>query len=116
MGKFRITDHRGFQLLLDNGLTLSTQFGVGSYCERHPHPTDLAVDVEDYSAPRESDNWESKDAEVAIWDEEGEWITDEMIADVFSEEEYETQVKGWVTMDKWLEVLDWCREYKEVQL
>jgi len=35
MKKFRITHNKGFHITFPNGLTLSTQFGGGNYCENH---------------------------------------------------------------------------------
>ena len=115
MGKFKITNHRGFHLTFENGVTLSTQFGVGNYCEHHPDPRYDPPSTMDFREPRDKDTWESEDVEIAIWTEE-EWITHEMFEALFPEEQYENsdmkeQVKGWVEMEDWLKILDWCREY-----
>ncbi len=115
MGNFKITDQKGFHLTLDNGITLSTQFGPGNYCEHHPKPLSDGYTSTDLNAPREKGvNWESKNVEIAIWDEDHTWITNEMFKDLFPDEasgSHEVQVKGWVEMEDWLSILDWCRNY-----
>jgi len=56
-----ITEGKGFTLKFDNNLTISVQFGQGNYCSqknnaiRHLH--------------------QSKDAEIAIWDEFDKWFS-----------------------------------------
>ena len=113
MGNFRITRQKGFHLTFDNGITLSTQFGPGNYCEHNPTPMDF--EPPDLDAPREEDvNWESKDVEIAIWDSDRTWITHEMLTDLYpseASESHEVQVKGWVRMEDWLKILNWCRKY-----
>jgi len=58
---FAATQNKGFQLTFENGYTISVQFGLGNYCESKNKPTD-----EDFHT--------SKDAEVMVWDSEGETI------------------------------------------
>lgn len=117
MGKFKITDSQGFHITFDNGVTLSTQFGPSNYCEHYPDLRSEAPSMVDFEAPREERHWECSNAEIAIWiDGEEEWITHEMIKDLFPEELYEdsdmkVQVKGWVEMEDWLKIFDWCRNY-----
>lgn len=48
---------RGFWITFDNGHTVSVQFGTGNYCEN-----------------RDGNAKESKDAEIAAWDADGDWI------------------------------------------
>ena len=115
MGNFKIIEQKGFHLTFDNGITLSTQFGPSNYCEHHP---DLATNHGTLSldAPKNEDvNWESKDAEIAIWDSDRTWITNEMLKDLYpseASESHETRVKGRVGMEDWLKILDWCRKYE----
>ena len=59
----KITQHRGFHLKFENGLTISVQFGPMMHCEHH--------NLRDIESPENSGFWESKDAEIAIWDEDG---------------------------------------------
>ncbi len=66
----------GFSMTFENGNTISIQFGFGNYCDN-----------------RNESNSESKDAEVAIWNNEGKWYQFEG-----------NQVKGCCTPD---EVAKW---------
>ena len=58
MSRFKITSHKGFHLSFNNGWQVSVQFGPGNYCERRD---------EDYDSPRDSESWESSNAEIAVW-------------------------------------------------
>lgn len=60
MSKFAITGGKGFQMTFANGWTVSVQFGSGNYCENQ---TPFSV----------IEKGESKDAEIAAWDENGTW-------------------------------------------
>ena len=62
---FRSFNNSGFHIKFDNGVTVSVQFGFGNYCENHFKAKTL--NSEEFV--------ESSDAEVAIWDDEGNWIT-----------------------------------------
>ena len=55
---FAITQGSGFQLTLENGWTVSIQFGAGNYASNR----NVA-----YDAARKEDYWESKTAEIAAW-------------------------------------------------
>jgi hypothetical protein len=59
------TRKAGFQITLENGVTVSTMFGYGNYCD----------------AKYEGYNPETgcKDAEIALWDSTGKWITEEVL-------------------------------------
>lgn len=63
---FNIFHNKGFHMTFANGLTVSVQFGAGNYCE-HYH--------DDVGCEQICEHWESKDAEVAVWDRHGNWIT-----------------------------------------
>lgn len=94
---FRTCDNKGFQIKFPNGVILSTQFGWGNYCENRDKP------MPDYKLPRPDEM--SDNAEIAIIDPSGKWITAEFkdTGDV---------VLGWVEIDDWLEALDFCRNWK----
>ena len=65
---FRITGHKGFQMELPNGWTVSVQFGPGDYCShrcRKYHHKD--------------DRWESDTAEILAWKTDSQY--DDPIAD-----------------------------------
>ena len=66
---FRITDRKGFHMTFPNGYTVSVQFGPYNYCEHYvgwgkgmPNETKLRQD------------WESSDAECAVWGPEGDML------------------------------------------
>jgi hypothetical protein len=61
------TRNKGFQLTFENNLTISVQFGTENYCERKSMSR---ID----STMRSNDIVESKDAEIAIWNEQGTWF------------------------------------------
>jgi len=63
---FKSTSNKGFSLTFENGWTISVQFGYGNYCDNHRHP-----DGWDFSKKQEVT--QSSDAEIAIWDANGEW-------------------------------------------
>lgn len=83
---FSITQHKGFQIQLENGITVSVQFGPANYCEHH---TSL-----DIFGPGKVDLWKSKDAEIAIWIREEEML--QIRGDA---------VEGWLTADVVAEIL-----------
>jgi hypothetical protein len=63
---FRVIAGKGFQITFENGHTLSVMFGAGNYCfnrgERMPLPGD---EPRDHRSPN---------AEIAVWDRDGEWV------------------------------------------
>ena len=63
---FTSTSNKGFSLTFKNGWTISVQFGYGNYCDNYRHP-----DGWDFSKKQEVT--QSSDAEIAIWDADGEW-------------------------------------------
>jgi hypothetical protein len=84
---FAITGCKGMQMTLENGVTISIQFGPGNYCDKRD---------EAFDAPRKSDRWECNDAEVAIIMPNGEFYVGEDFH----------QVEGWQTVKdvvKWIE-------------
>ncbi len=97
---FAITSGKGFHITFPNGVTLSTQFGYGNYCDNH----DIEIGVRTQKV-------ESQNAEIAIWDKEGTWLTGKAYEEK-SNKEIGDDVKGYVEIEEWLEIVDWCREYK----
>ena len=95
---FKITYGKGFHLTFPNGVTLSTQFGGGNYCENFNF---------EIGAERKK-NMQSRDAEIAIWNAKAEWITGRMQKDLFSTEDADS-VMGHIDMETWLKIVDWCR-------
>ena len=105
-----ITQHRGFHITFANGITVSVQFGPGCYCQ---HNTSFLIGemqkgkdiVSIYSAPKEAENWDSRDAEVAAWNKDGVWITKELCP------EEGDDVIGYLSADKVLEFLNKAANY-----
>jgi hypothetical protein len=56
---FVITQHKGIQIKLANGIILSVQWGPGNYSSHHGSV--------DFHAPQKADFWESETAEIALW-------------------------------------------------
>lgn len=65
MANFKITQNKGFQMTFENGWTISVQFGYGNYCDNYNNYEFRANNTEMIV--------ESTDAEIAIWDANGEW-------------------------------------------
>ena len=86
MSKFQITNHKGFRMGFKNGFEISVQWGPGNYCERKD---------EDFNKPQEERFWESRTAEIAIFDSKD----DSMIT------LSENNVDGWLTPDKVAKVI-----------
>jgi len=65
MVNFKITQNKGFQITFENDWTISVQFGYGNYCDNYKNDkfrannTEMIVD--------------STDAEIAIWNGNGDW-------------------------------------------
>jgi hypothetical protein len=66
---FNITEHKGFQIKFDNGITASVQWGPGNYCDHHG-----AVTLESLKVPAKSNSWKSSTAEVAAFIEGGDFV------------------------------------------
>ena len=89
---FRITENKGFQITFSNGLTSSCQMGNSNYCdnkeyERYEHLKEMKQRITS-----------CENCEVAIWDEDDNWITGK----IFEELELDTgdgEVVGWVDAD-----------------
>ena len=100
---FKITEGKGFHLTFANGIVLSVQFGRGNYCENRG-----------ISSEKERKMYfSSKDAEIAIWDGESKYLTNEANKDIYGEELHD-DVKGWVSVTDVVKFVNWCENYKEV--
>lgn len=82
----RSTMNRGFSMTFENGMTISVQFGTGAYCERKDLLAPIGNELKEKVV-------ESENAEIGIWDKNGEWFN-------FGYD----QVRGWVPAD---EVAQW---------
>ena len=85
------TNNKGFRMTFENGWTISVQFGYGNYCDNNRHP-------EGFNFSTKQDIVNSSNAEIAIWDKDGEWF--DFGGDI---------VKGYCTAD---EVASWIEKVK----
>ena len=67
---FVSTNNKGFRMKFDNGFAISVQWGTENYCENR----NLDIDFEDLPNPKEVNRWESRNAEIAVFDKDGEMI------------------------------------------
>ena len=81
MSEFLVTRNKGFRMTFENGFAISVQWGPENYCDRK--------NEEDFDKPMDERFWESRTAEIAVFNKEGEFIG---IAD--------DAVVGWLTTDK----------------
>ena len=102
MSKFTITGGKGFHLKFENGYTVSVQFGPGSYCENR------SLDYVDFNREPRSKTCESSDAEVAVWDDKGAWVT-QRAWDSVHKEALEDMVVGHLSTDEVLKLLVWAQ-------
>jgi len=67
MQGFKITQGKGFQITFENGYTVSVQFGVHNYCERQKLSSTYLTEMGE-------EFWESKNAEIAVIDPDGNFL------------------------------------------
>ena len=93
---FNTVSKKGFQVTFDNGLTVSVMFGAGNYCERRDSDLEVGETVKVWSQHK------SSDAEIAVIDSDGNFVTG------FPGCPDCDQVRGWVTTNEMLEVMNWA--------
>ena len=86
MSRFLATRNKGFRMGFDNGFEISVQWGPGNYCERKD---------EDFDKPQEERFWESRTAEIAIFNSK-----DNSMITLGKD-----NVDGWLTPDKVAKVI-----------
>ena len=86
MSRFLATRNKGFRMTFENGFEISVQWGPGNYCERKD---------EDFDKPQEERFWESRTAEIAIFDSK-----DNSMITLGKD-----NVDGWLTSDKVAKVI-----------
>lgn len=105
---FRITMGKGFQITFPNGITISTQFGFGNYCENLTDNTAISYGGEVLSENYSGDV-NCNDCEIAVFSKDGDWITkDALIGSGVNVEPYD-DVEGYVKIDNWLKIFNWCQ-------
>jgi len=83
---FTATQNKGFRMKFDNGFEISVQWGAENYCEKKSFNTDID--------PRKERIWESKNAEIAVFGDEG-------IVPIGGDD----QVIGWLSPDEVAKVI-----------
>ena len=86
MSRFLATRNKGFRMTFENGFEISVQWGPGNYCERKD---------EDFDKPQEERFWESRTAEIAIFNSK-----DNSMITLGKD-----NVDGWLTPDKVAKVI-----------
>lgn len=97
MTGFQITDGKGIHITFDNGVKVSVQFGYGNYCENY----DVMNDTHRLGVT-------SRNAEVAIFDKSGKWITKEYTCGG----ELDDDVIGRLSPAEVLDVLKWAEAHE----
>ena len=113
---FAIHKNNGFVLNLPNGISISTIFGYGDYCENYNYePKGYSRD--DFSADNLMKRFEriekgSNDCEIIISCSDEKWL--ERINNKYGSGG--NTVIGYLTMDKWYEILGKCWKWKNKKL
>ena len=84
---FTATENKGFRMNFENGFEISVQWGIENYCENKSFNTD--------TDPRKERLWESMNAEIAVFDENG-------IVPVGGED----QVIGWLSPNEVAKIIE----------
>lgn len=92
----------GFQLIFESGVVLSTVFGSGTYSQNRDDDHLMQIPF--------CGKLFSSDAELAVVGVDGDFITRRVWKEVFSQK-LDCDVVGYVRIDDWMKVVDWCRVY-----
>lgn len=95
---FKVFAHKGFQTKFENGYTVSVMFGAGNYCENKFNDSMIYPGS---TVPIQS-AYNSSDAEIAVFGPDGELLNG------FPGCPDCDQVRGWVTPEEMLEVMNWA--------
>lgn len=98
---FKITNGKGVQMTFENGLTISVQFGAGNYCDNRNNSI-----YEESQKTCGQSIIESNTAEIAIWNNEGDWITNKFT------DRGDGTVAGWLVTDEVFEIMEKVKNYK----
>lgn len=100
---FVSTMRKGFHMTFPNGLTVSVQWGAGNYCDNH-FPKDM-----DFTFSKDA---ESDTAEVAVIDQQGEFIDPQRFFDY--EINSDGEVAGWLDPSQVVELLANVRDWPNI--
>lgn len=93
---FRIVKNKGFHIDFSNDVTISVQFGQVNYCSNYM--------TGHYNGEKPA---KSVDAEVAVIDRGGNFVTKSAFKETFGIE-LDDDVAGHVSADKVAELIVWC--------
>ena len=93
---FKTFAKKGFQVTFDNGFTVSVMFGAGNYCENRFNEIEVGDTVNVWS------KYDSVSAEIAVIGPDDNFVTG------FPGCPDCDQVRGWVTPNEMLEVMNWA--------
>jgi len=102
---FRIHKDNGFALTLPNGISISTIFGYGNYCENYDWENPKGVGIADNFARIPEG---SNDVEIMIECPDEKWL--KRINKKYGDGD--SSVIGYLTIDKWFEILKKCWNWK----
>ena len=94
MSEFLITRNKGFRITFENGFAISVQWGPENYCERRDHT--------DFDQPRKEKFWESKSAEIAVFDTNNKMQENSSVGMILLGRD---TVEGWVSADQVAKVI-----------
>ena len=103
MKSFSVNSNKGFHITFPNNVILSTQIGGGNYCGNRN--VEIGSELKTLQI-------ECNDCEIGIWDKSGDWITQNMFNDIPEIENNGDNVLGYVNIETWLKIFDWCKSYK----
>lgn len=109
MTGFKIINSKGFHITFKNKITVSVQFGSLNYCENYPHNEVPEISLNE-SWSRENKIFAergTKDAEVAIMDKSGNFITQKYLKSIGEKSD---DVIGFQTPAQVLEIMNWAKE------
>tara|TARA_R110002012_G_scaffold97550_2_gene234334 strand:- start:1571 stop:1891 length:321 start_codon:yes stop_codon:yes gene_type:complete len=95
--KITTTDNKGIHLECSDGKVFSIQFGAGNYCDNYDN--DMIEQFE------KKPNTSSENAEVAVWQKDGEWETFKHFPGDGDHEEGHSDVVGHKTIIEILETV-----------
>ena len=98
----------GFCLKFDNGVKLSTMFGQHHFCDNHN--SFMESEYFDAKIPLFCDN-----VEVLVFNDKKRALTGWQ-EDIFGDDDPQDDVRGYVNLTQWLQLVDWCKNWKEKTL
>ena len=102
MSRFLATRNKGFRMTFENGFAISVQWGPENYCDRK--------NEEDFDKPMKERFWESKSAEIAVFNKEGRNSMIPIAGYTLentdgTEESYTDVVSGWLSTNQVAKVI-----------